>query len=851
MIALATLLLLWLTLSTLTIDWPRISLLYGQGQDPLGQATHITVGRVEEVESSWENGTIVTHVAVKVVESLKGGLRVNSSITLKHYGGEVGTVGLRGSNQPIFVKGERAKLFLQLGKDGVFTVVNGGRGKISLDKPALYGFPGYAVDYPPLRWSYSELPVHYRVNPTSPAGVDSSVWMAAVQTSFQTWEDDEGSKMDYNYDGTTSSTGPDPNTGYESDGLNGVYAKGGFSSSGTLAVCWCWYDISTGPTYYRILETDIIFNNAFQWSASGEAGKYDIQNVGTHEAGHTLSLGDLYSPSDSEETMYGYSDQGETKKRTLYFGDVEGIRFLYPSAEYQFSAYSITRQWSRTVPSLIEKVAQPIIYDADGDGVKDVFYLRAKYDSGTGRTTITRACIDGGTGSNRWLFAQSISNNWYADGWGSGLGLGSGDFNGDGVMDLWYCVAKKNGKYGRLLAINGHTGAQLWAKLFEEDLGVGGMGAFLTYTWNVGDMNGDGKDDLAVPVGRYLYALNGATGGQLWWRRPSSSYIVAPWPAGADLNGDGRNDLYAYFHNSGTDNTNVYAKSGADGSNIWGKTFAGSCSARTLWSDDLNGDGVPDMYVCQSSIGGSPSYKKWWFRSGKTGAALWSKSFTNPTWLYRMGGDLDGVARGDILASPLLALYASPPVSSSVQMLRGSNGWTIWSKTVTGAYQASPVGDMNGDGRRDVMLTSYPTSLSGSNVNFKAIAKNGVNGVNLWQKTSGLSIPVPAGITWAHIGWTGAYSYTYNMDDLNGDGREDTAIGVVFHFWKSSTNCGTRGKAFVVNGNDGGTIFSFYVRTYQFNLGNVPMLFNAGNVAGTSQPDVLVYTNLAYYMYRR
>ena len=470
---------------------------------------------------------------------------------------------------------------------------------------------------------------------------------------------------------------------------------------------------------------------------------------------------------------------------------ISSTGFAEASATFQLSAYGVTLQWSRTVPSLIEKVAQPIIYDADGDGVKDVFYLRAKYDSGTGRTTITRACIDGGTGSNRWLFAQSISNNWYADGWISGYGLGSGDFNGDGVMDLWYCVAKKNGKYGRLFAINGNTGVQLWAKLFEEDLGVGGMGAFLTYTWNVGDMNGDGKDDLAVPVGRYLYALNGATGGQLWWRRPSSSYIVAPWPAGGDLNGDGKKDLYVYWYQTPNDRSLVYALSGADGSNIWGRTFTGMCYALSLSGTtpaslaDLDGDGVPDMYVYQYFVGGSTSLKQWWFRSGATGASIWSKSYAAPTWLSEMSGDVDGDARGDILVCPILS--SSPPVSSTVKMLRGSNGGTIWSKTVTGAYRASPVGDMNGDGKPDVMLTSYPTGLSGSYVSFKAVAKNGVNGVNLWQKTSGLNVPVPSGTTWAGIGWKRAYSYAYNMGDMNGDGREDAAINIEFRFFSSTT----------------------------------------------------------------
>jgi len=40
-------------------------------------------------------------------------------------------------------------------------------------------------------------------------------------------------------------------------------------------------------------------------------------------------LDDLYELDASEETMYGYSTYGETKKRTLYIGDKEGIKKLY------------------------------------------------------------------------------------------------------------------------------------------------------------------------------------------------------------------------------------------------------------------------------------------------------------------------------------------------------------------------------------------------------------------------------------------------------------------------------------------------------------------------------------------
>jgi hypothetical protein len=64
-------------------------------------------------------------------------------------------------------------------------------------------------------------------------------------------------------------------------------------------------------------------------SDSGEAGKMDFENIATHELGHSVGLGDLYTDACSEQTMYGYADNGETKKRTLEAGDIKGVQELY------------------------------------------------------------------------------------------------------------------------------------------------------------------------------------------------------------------------------------------------------------------------------------------------------------------------------------------------------------------------------------------------------------------------------------------------------------------------------------------------------------------------------------------
>jgi hypothetical protein len=73
-------------------------------------------------------------------------------------------------------------------------------------------------------------------------------------------------------------------------------------------------------------------NSYYPWSTAsgGEAGKYDVQSVATHEFGHWLTLHDLFNSGDSEKTMYRWIAANEIKKRTLDSDDIAGIRYIYP-----------------------------------------------------------------------------------------------------------------------------------------------------------------------------------------------------------------------------------------------------------------------------------------------------------------------------------------------------------------------------------------------------------------------------------------------------------------------------------------------------------------------------------------
>ena len=137
---------------------------------------------------------------------------------------------------------------------------------------------------------------------------------------MQTWTDVLTSTLNLIYSGTTT------NTSYGTNDGENIVCFGPMGTTGTLAENTFWFYTSSG----MMLDSDIKFNTSYPWATSGSAGAYDVENVGTHELGHSLSLKDLYDPLDSEKTMYGYSSTGETQKRSLHQDDIDGITYLYP-----------------------------------------------------------------------------------------------------------------------------------------------------------------------------------------------------------------------------------------------------------------------------------------------------------------------------------------------------------------------------------------------------------------------------------------------------------------------------------------------------------------------------------------
>jgi len=160
--------------------------------------------------------------------------------------------------------------------------------------------------------------VKYYVNTASAAVKE------AVKASFETWDAQVTVELfDDNVEQISKAAGN------RYDGKNVV--SWGALRPGIVAVTYIWYYSDS----LEIVEFGIVFNKLYAWGIDpdGEGGTtinaFDIQNVATHEAGHTLSLNDLYMQEASELTMYGYTSLGETKKRSLGLGDINGVQYIY------------------------------------------------------------------------------------------------------------------------------------------------------------------------------------------------------------------------------------------------------------------------------------------------------------------------------------------------------------------------------------------------------------------------------------------------------------------------------------------------------------------------------------------
>lgn len=173
------------------------------------------------------------------------------------------------------------------------------------------------------RWapkiSWASLPVDVTIY-TGSAPISGT--FEAIKDGFTTWDDETGTTL-YGSISENTTSGP----GVSLNGENTVQWGTIDGPGGIIGVTYYWYYSATK----QMMEFDMVLDASESWSTSttGVLDAFDVQNVATHEVGHTLVLGDIRSPKSCGLTMHAFTWWGDIIKRDLAPGDILGVKAIY------------------------------------------------------------------------------------------------------------------------------------------------------------------------------------------------------------------------------------------------------------------------------------------------------------------------------------------------------------------------------------------------------------------------------------------------------------------------------------------------------------------------------------------
>ncbi len=168
-----------------------------------------------------------------------------------------------------------------------------------------------------------------QVNPTN-SGLNSSFLIDKTALAREIWDIQTGVEVFGDTVTFNETADWDGDNGDYPDNLN-EYSFANYADSNTIAVTVVWGYFFGPPQTRELIEYDILFNTNYTWGDADVSGSsvMDYLNIAVHETGHGAGLGDVYDTVCGEVTMYGLSDYGETKKRTLEQPDIRGLQKLY------------------------------------------------------------------------------------------------------------------------------------------------------------------------------------------------------------------------------------------------------------------------------------------------------------------------------------------------------------------------------------------------------------------------------------------------------------------------------------------------------------------------------------------
>ncbi len=274
----------------------------------------------------------------------------------------------------------------------------------------------------------------------------------------------------------------------------------------------------------------------------------------------------------------------------------------------------------------------------------------------------------------------------------------------------------------------------------------------------VGDLNGDGKADIAVAnqgnssVVSTVSVLLSNNNGTF---EPKVDYPTGNNPrsvAIGDLNGDGKADLAVTNQGlvSATGGTVSVLLNNGNGTFAVKKDYQAGSGPWSVAIGDLNGDGKEDL-----AVGGQNSYVSIYLNNNNI-------TF-QPKVDYLVEGGAQSLKIGDLNNDGRADLAMASIRSLSVMLNNGNGNFSKTYYTLGSNYTSSvAIGDLNGDGKLDIAITNALGNHNGIVINsfLVSIFLNNGNG------TFATKVDYPTGISPSSVA----------IGDLNGDTKLDLAI---------------------------------------------------------------------------
>jgi hypothetical protein len=322
----------------------------------------------------------------------------------------------------------------------------------------------------------------------------------------------------------------------------------------------------------------------------------------------------------------------------------------------------------------------------------------------------------------------------------------------------------------------------------------------------IGDLNGDGKPDLATANGdasSVSVLLNRGDGSfppQLDYATGGGPFSVAI----GDLNGDRKPDLAtANWQAEGT--VSVLLNTG-DGSFQAKLDYATGRGASSVAIGDLNGDRKPDLATANAYSGPTPTVSVLLNRGDGSFRAKLD---------YRTGSSPSSVAIGELNGDgePDLAIANSGASTVSVLSNRGDGSFQAKLDYRTGAWpQSVAIGDLNGDGTPDLATANFDNFDDASTVSVLLNRGNGTFRARSDYRTG-----------------TGAWQVA--IGDLDSDGKLDLA----------TATAGPSAVSVFLNRGDGR-----FRPKLDYGAGRSPLSVAIGDLNSDGKPDVATANSRAH-----